>query len=190
MGLHSFLWRSLFSNFWEVDTSFFSIWEVSGSIHIWWTLNVLINLGGTFASFTSIFYARWTDKGNYSSHGASGKSPSCIGVLSDYHWKGAIYSILSLLACVAPNMTFQLYGIIPISAWLAVSGIFVYDLFSTMYGKVCGLICLKCHCLRIHRLEKQTLWAILEDFQQELDIFCSNILDWFDDTGVIWWSRY
>lgn len=49
---------------------------------------------------------------------------------------GAIYSIIALLACVAPTMTFQLYGIIPIPAWLAVTGLFSYDLYSTISNKV------------------------------------------------------
>ena len=49
---------------------------------------------------------------------------------------GAIYSIVSLLACVAPTMTFQLYGIIPVPAWLLVTGVFSYDLYSTLSNKV------------------------------------------------------
>lgn len=48
----------------------------------------------------------------------------------------AIYSIVSFLACVAPRMTFQLYGIIPIPAWLAVTGIFAYDTYSAINDKV------------------------------------------------------
>ncbi|KAK2466498.1 hypothetical protein APHAL10511_002140 [Amanita phalloides] len=44
----------------------------------------------------------------------------------------SIYSTISFLACVAPRMTFQLYGIIPIPAWLVVSGIFAYDTYSTL----------------------------------------------------------
>lgn len=50
---------------------------------------------------------------------------------------GAIYSVVSLLACVAPTLTFQLYGIIPVPAWLAVTGLFSYDLYSTLSAKVC-----------------------------------------------------
>ncbi|KAF8742398.1 hypothetical protein AX14_004620 [Amanita brunnescens Koide BX004] len=62
----------------------------------------------------------------------------------------SIYSVVSFLACVAPKMTFQLYGIIPIPAWLAVSGIFAYDTYSTMaknrtetdtVGHIAGLLC-------------------------------------------------
>lgn len=48
----------------------------------------------------------------------------------------AIYSVVSFLACVAPRMTFQLYGIIPIPAWLAVTGIFAYDTYSAINDKV------------------------------------------------------
>jgi len=49
---------------------------------------------------------------------------------------GAIYSVVSMLACVAPKMTFQLYGFIPVPAWLAITGIFTYDLYSTMSNTV------------------------------------------------------
>ena len=49
---------------------------------------------------------------------------------------GAIYSVVSLLACVAPTTTFQLYGIIPVPAWLVVTGLFSYDLYSTLSNKV------------------------------------------------------
>ena len=48
----------------------------------------------------------------------------------------AIYGVVSYLACVAPKMTFQLYGIIPIPAWLAVAGIFSYDTYSAIKDKV------------------------------------------------------
>lgn len=37
-------------------------------------------------------------------------------------------------------MTFQLYGFIPVPAWLAVAGLFSYDLYSTAYNKVCELV--------------------------------------------------
>jgi len=45
---------------------------------------------------------------------------------------GAVYSVLAVLACAAPTMTFQLYGIIPVPAWLVVSGLFAYDSYSTL----------------------------------------------------------
>lgn len=49
-----------------------------------------------------------------------------------YENTGAIYSIVTFLACVAPNMKFALYGVIPVPAWLAVSGLFAYDMYSTI----------------------------------------------------------
>ncbi|KAF8901747.1 hypothetical protein CPB84DRAFT_1777327 [Gymnopilus junonius] len=75
--------------------------------------------GGLVASFASMTYAQLTGKYNHASHGAS----------------GAIYSVVSLLACAAPKLTFQLYGIIPVPAWLAVAGLFSYDLYSTLSAK-------------------------------------------------------
>ncbi|KAG5654455.1 hypothetical protein H0H81_001954 [Sphagnurus paluster] len=57
---------------------------------------------------------------------------------SSYGASGAIYSVVSLLACVAPTMTFQLYGIIPIPAWLAVTGIFAYDTYSAINDRQKG----------------------------------------------------
>jgi len=39
------------------------------------------------------------------------------------------------LACVAPTLTFRLYGIIPVPAWLVVAGIFSYDTYSTINDK-------------------------------------------------------
>jgi len=52
------------------------------------------------------------------------------------YFAAAIYSVVSFLACVAPRLTFQLYGIIPIPAWLAVAGIFTYDTYSAIKDKV------------------------------------------------------
>lgn len=46
----------------------------------------------------------------------------------------AVYGVVSYLACYAPTMTFQLYGIVPIPAWICVSGLFAYDLYSSMNG--------------------------------------------------------
>ena len=49
---------------------------------------------------------------------------------------GAIFSVTTLLACIAPTMKFHLYGIIPIPAWLVVSGLFGYDLYATLSNQV------------------------------------------------------
>ncbi|KAL1744398.1 hypothetical protein HDZ31DRAFT_38746, partial [Schizophyllum fasciatum] len=45
---------------------------------------------------------------------------------------GAIDAVLGFLACAAPRMTFMIYGIVPVPAWLAVGGFFAYDLYGTV----------------------------------------------------------
>ncbi|KAF6762766.1 hypothetical protein DFP72DRAFT_876882 [Ephemerocybe angulata] len=52
---------------------------------------------GLVSAATSLLYGRFIDRKDVPSHGAS----------------GAIMGTMSFLACVAPTMTFQLYGIIP-----------------------------------------------------------------------------
>jgi len=74
--------------------------------------------GGLFSCLTSLVWNTGIKQNkDYASYGAS----------------GAIYSVVSFLACVAPKMTFLLYGIIPIPAWLAVGGIFAFDTYSTVH---------------------------------------------------------
>ncbi|KAF8171820.1 hypothetical protein BJ912DRAFT_860398 [Pholiota molesta] len=81
---------------------------------------IFLYLGaGMFSSFTSIAYARIT-----------GKKTICL--MGQAVNTGAIFSIITYLACVAPTMQFALYGIIPVPAWLAVSGLFAYDMYSTI----------------------------------------------------------
>lgn len=75
--------------------------------------------GGIFANIASLAWSNFVKHRDNGSHGAS----------------AAIYSVVSFLACVAPRMTFQLYGIIPIPAWLAVTGIFAYDTYSAINDK-------------------------------------------------------
>ncbi|KAE9391625.1 rhomboid-domain-containing protein, partial [Gymnopus androsaceus JB14] len=48
---------------------------------------------------------------------------------------GAVFATTSFLACVAPKMTFQIYGIIPVPAWLFVSGVFIWDAYSSLTDK-------------------------------------------------------
>ncbi|KAG5646406.1 hypothetical protein DXG03_003456 [Asterophora parasitica] len=78
--------------------------------------------GGLFASLSSMGWNLGIKHRDSSSYGAS----------------GAIYSVVSFLACVAPTLTFRLYGIIPIPAWLAVTGIFAYDTYSAINDKQRG----------------------------------------------------
>ena len=49
---------------------------------------------------------------------------------------GAIDAVLGFLACAAPRMTFMIYGIIPVPAWLAVGGFFAYDVYGTAMDNV------------------------------------------------------
>lgn len=72
--------------------------------------------GGIVTSLTSMAHAYIVKHRDRPAHGAS----------------GAVYSVLSVLACAAPRMTFQLYGLIPVPAWLVVSGIFVWDSYHTI----------------------------------------------------------
>ncbi|KAK0206303.1 hypothetical protein DFS33DRAFT_1313859 [Desarmillaria ectypa] len=48
---------------------------------------------------------------------------------------GAVYSLISLLACVSPRMIFSLYGIIPIPAWALVPAIFLWETYSSVSNK-------------------------------------------------------
>ncbi|KAJ3803104.1 hypothetical protein GGU11DRAFT_763011 [Lentinula aff. detonsa] len=75
--------------------------------------------GGLVSSFGSMYWHNRIKHRDTSSLGAS----------------GAVFSVNAFLACVAPKMIFQIYGIIPVPAWLFVSGVFVFDTFSAMSDK-------------------------------------------------------
>ncbi|TFK27084.1 hypothetical protein FA15DRAFT_567481, partial [Coprinopsis marcescibilis] len=72
--------------------------------------------GGLVSSATSLIYANYITQSDRPSLGAS----------------GAIFSIVTFLACAAPTMIFRLYGIVPVPAWLLVSGLFGYDAYQTV----------------------------------------------------------
>ncbi|KAI0080757.1 rhomboid-domain-containing protein [Panus rudis PR-1116 ss-1] len=78
-------------------------------------------LGGGLVS--SAFSLMWHDyvrhSPGYTSHGAS----------------GAIYAIISFLACVAPKAQFLFFGVIPIPAWAFVTGVFLYDGYNAVVDK-------------------------------------------------------
>ncbi|KAI0699428.1 hypothetical protein BC835DRAFT_1267788 [Cytidiella melzeri] len=79
--------------------------------------------GGIFSSLSSMWFNNVVlPKPHYSSHGAS----------------GAMYSVISFLACLAPSLKFQLWGVIPIPAWLFVSGVFAMDTYSALENKRAG----------------------------------------------------
>jgi hypothetical protein len=48
-----------------------------------------------------------------------------------------MYSVISFLACVAPTLRFHIYGIIPVPAWLCVTGLFAFDAYSALGNMVC-----------------------------------------------------
>ena len=50
---------------------------------------------------------------------------------------GALYSVVSFFACAAPTTKFYLFAIIPLPAWLLVTGVFLVDGYSAVYEKVC-----------------------------------------------------
>ncbi|KAI0650046.1 hypothetical protein C8Q79DRAFT_363814 [Trametes meyenii] len=88
-------------------------------------LSILGNVGflGLYLGVSSLTGIAWRNYNQSStrpqrsgSHGAS----------------GAIYSVVSFFACVAPTATFGLFGIIPVPAWALVTGIFLYDGYSAM----------------------------------------------------------
>ncbi|KAI0786346.1 hypothetical protein C8Q75DRAFT_808340 [Abortiporus biennis] len=76
--------------------------------------------GGIVCSLTSVFWRRLHDPNPY--HASLGAS-------------GAIYSVISFFTCLAPTTTFMFYGIIPVPAWLFLSGIFLWDGYSAATGK-------------------------------------------------------
>lgn len=49
---------------------------------------------------------------------------------------GAIYSVISFMACVAPRAKFLVFGIIPVPAWGCVTGLFAYDFFNAVTEQV------------------------------------------------------
>ncbi|KAF8520120.1 hypothetical protein JB92DRAFT_2668760, partial [Gautieria morchelliformis] len=52
---------------------------------------------------------------------------------------GAIYSVISFMACVAPRAKFLVFGIIPVPAWGCVAGLFAYDFFNAVTEKETGI---------------------------------------------------
>ncbi|BGO99714.1 hypothetical protein RTG_00611 [Rhodotorula toruloides ATCC 204091] len=76
---------------------------------------------GVTASAVSLFFNRFFNKEtpNYSAHGAS----------------GAAYGIVSFFAALFPRDKFLLFFVLPVPAWLVVSGVFAYDLYSSLFRR-------------------------------------------------------
>ncbi|KAF7800017.1 hypothetical protein EIP86_011260 [Pleurotus ostreatoroseus] len=75
--------------------------------------------GGIVSSFVSLWWNNDMKHTHYSSHGAS----------------GALYSVITFFACAAPRTTFYLFAVVPMPAWLCVSGLFLYDAYSSVYER-------------------------------------------------------
>ncbi|KAJ3521380.1 hypothetical protein NM688_g9023 [Phlebia brevispora] len=75
--------------------------------------------GGIISSFVSLWWHARMNHPDMHSHGAS----------------GAIYSVVTFFACAAPRTTFYLFAIVPVPAWLCVSGLFAWDAYSAVTDK-------------------------------------------------------
>ncbi|KAL5488133.1 hypothetical protein ACEPAI_6241 [Sanghuangporus weigelae] len=73
-------------------------------------------LGGIACSTFSLLLNQSVKKRDGNSHGAS----------------GAIFAVMSFFACVSPNTTFLIFGLVPMPAWACVSAFFLWDGFSTL----------------------------------------------------------
>ncbi len=81
-------------------------------------------IGGIVSSLAGIAWRNYTQRsGQAQRSGAHGAS-------------GAIYSVISFFACMSPNATFLLFGIVPMPAWAMVTGIFLYDGYSAVNHQV------------------------------------------------------
>ncbi|KAI0723347.1 hypothetical protein C8Q76DRAFT_722547 [Earliella scabrosa] len=76
--------------------------------------------GGIFSSLVGIAWRK------YQQPRAQAQRPGSHGA------SGAIYSIISFFACVAPTATFYVFGIVPLPAWAVVTGVFLWDGYSAV----------------------------------------------------------
>ncbi|KAF8528883.1 rhomboid-domain-containing protein [Hysterangium stoloniferum] len=73
--------------------------------------------GGVASSLITLFTNEMVFRNHHSVHGAN---------------SGAIYAVISFMACVAPRASFLIFGIIPVPAWGCVGGLFAYDLYNAV----------------------------------------------------------
>ncbi|KZT26933.1 rhomboid-domain-containing protein [Neolentinus lepideus HHB14362 ss-1] len=74
--------------------------------------------GGIISSCLSLFVGQQIRHRDVPSQGAS----------------GAIYSVISFFACVAPRAELLIFGIVPCQAWIVVGGLFLYDGWLSING--------------------------------------------------------
>ncbi|KAF8342025.1 uncharacterized protein EI90DRAFT_2904405, partial [Cantharellus anzutake] len=100
--------------------------------------------GGLIASAVSLAWNHLTSGNpNYRSHGAS----------------GAILSTVAFFACAFPRTQFLVFFIVPVPAWACITGLFAWDLYSTVVrrqgstvdsaGHVGGIVAGVLYCLRL-----------------------------------------
>ncbi|GAA6063385.1 hypothetical protein JCM10212_001484 [Sporobolomyces blumeae] len=79
-------------------------------------LSLYIISGLSASTFSLLFNHFVTQNPYYAAHGAS----------------GATYGAIAFFAAAMPRATFLLFFVVPVPAWLCVSGIFAWDLFNAM----------------------------------------------------------
>lgn len=85
----------------------------------------------------SLIWKKYIAKSDVPSLGASGERSRKFFLLTDANALSPIAclsAVMSFLACTAPRTPFYLYGIIGMPAWVVVSGLLSYDLYSTFNG--------------------------------------------------------
>ncbi|SPO41861.1 related to PCP1 - mitochondrial serine protease [Pseudozyma flocculosa] len=95
-------------------------------------LALYLSAGLASATF-SLLWHRFADP--WFNRGGRGTKGTSLGA------SGSIYAIMSTFACIQPRATFLLFFVVPVPAWLCVSGIFAYDLYQaaiTPGGQVDG----------------------------------------------------
>lgn len=75
--------------------------------------------GVTASAFSLVVNHFVTQNPFYAAHGAS----------------GATYGAISFFACAFPRTTFLLFFVVPVPAWLCVSGIFAWDVYNGLWRR-------------------------------------------------------
>ena len=102
------------------NVGFLTLYLGGASVHVYSSseiTNAADSSGGIVSSVAGIAWRNYKQgKQSGGSHGAS----------------GAIYSVVSFFACVAPTASFYMFGVLPLPAWAVVTGIFLWDGYSAM----------------------------------------------------------
>ncbi|GAA5897252.1 hypothetical protein JCM8208_003770 [Rhodotorula glutinis] len=82
-------------------------------------LGLYLFAGVTASAFSLVVNHFVTQNPFYAAHGAS----------------GATYGAISFFACAFPRTTFLLFFVVPVPAWLCVSGIFAWDVYNGLWRR-------------------------------------------------------